>query len=154
MYIFASLSYILSSNIQNIDHRPPTLLQQFTFQHFQPSLFSSPPSYLYLLPNPDPNFLTLVTSPPLMSMDLDPLSFFDAQSNGLRLNSKGSEYNLAEDAEIVRFIRTPEGIGVGALRVGGGGDAWRIVEGGSKLVRFREWERADFVVVLAKGKQP
>ena len=54
----------------------------------------------------------------------------------------------------MRFIRTPEGIGVGALRVGGGGDAWRIVEGGSKLVRFREWERADFVVVLAKGKQP
>jgi hypothetical protein len=89
-----------------------------------------------------------------MSMDLDPLLFFDAQSNGLRLNSKGSEYNLAEEAEIVRFIRTPEGIGVGALRVGGGGDAWRIVEGGTKLVRFREWERADFVVVLAKGKQP
>ena len=88
-----------------------------------------------------------------MSMDLDPLLFFDAQSNGLRLKSKGSEYNLAEETEIVRFIRTPEGIGVGALRVGGKGDAWRIVEGGAKLVRFREWERADFVVVLAKGKQ-
>ena len=87
-------------------------------------------------------------------MDLDPLLFFDAQSNGLRLNSRGSEYNHAEEPEIVRFIRTPEGIGVGALRVGGGGDAWRIVEGGTKLVRFREWERADFVVVLAKGKQP
>lgn len=89
-----------------------------------------------------------------MSMDFDPLSFFDPQSNGLRLNSRASEHNPAEEAEIVRFIRTPEGIGVGALRVGGGGDAWRIVEGGTKLVRFREWERADFVVVLAKGKQP
>lgn len=89
-----------------------------------------------------------------MSMDLDPLLFFDAQSNGLRLNSKGSEYNLVEEAEILRFIRTPEGIGVGALRVGGGGNAWGIVEGGTKLVRFREWERADFVVVLAKGTQP
>ena len=87
-------------------------------------------------------------------MDLDPLLFFDAQSNGLRLNSRGSECNFAEEAEIVRFIRTPEGIGVGALRVGGGGDAWRIVEGGTKIVRFREWKRADFVVVLAKGKQP
>lgn len=89
-----------------------------------------------------------------MSMDLDPLIFFDAQSNGLRLNSKGSEYSLAEEAEIVRFIRTPEGIGVGALRVGGGGDTWRIVENGTRLARFKEWERADFVVVLAKGKQP
>lgn len=89
-----------------------------------------------------------------MCMDLDPLLFFDAQSNGLRLNSKGSEYNLVEEAEIVRFIRTPEGIGVGALRVGGGGDAWRIVEGGTKLVRSGEWGHADFVVVLANGKQP
>ena len=89
-----------------------------------------------------------------MSMDFDPLLLFVPQSNGLRLNSRTSEYNFAEEAEIVRFIRTPEGIGVGALRVGGGGDAWRIVEGGTKLVRFREWERADFVVVLAKGKQP
>ena len=88
-----------------------------------------------------------------MSMDLNPLLFFDAQSNGLRLNSRGSQYNFAEEAEVVRFIRTPEGIGVGALRIGGGGGAWRIVEGGTKLVRFREWERADFVVVLAKGKQ-
>ena len=153
MYIPAFLSYTPSSKIQNIDRRPPTLLQHFTLQQSQPSTFSSPPSYLYLLPNPDPNLLTLVTSPPLMSMDLDPLSFFDAQTNGLRINSKGSAYNLAEEAEIVRFIRTPEGIGVGALRVGGGGDAWRIVEGGTKLVRFREWERADFVVVLAKGTQ-
>lgn len=143
-----------SSKIQNIDRRPPTLLQQFTLQQGQPSIFSSPPSYLYLLPNPDSNLLTLVTSPPLMSMDLDPLTFFDPQSNGLCINSKGSEYNLAEEAKIMRFIRTPEGIGVGALRVGGGGDAWRIVEGGTKLVRFGEWERADFVVVLASGTGP
>lgn len=151
---FASWSYIPSSKIQNIDRRPPTLLQQFTLQQSQPSLFSSPPSYLYLLPNPDLNLLTLVTSPPLMSLDLHPASFFDAQSNGLRINFKGSEYNPAEEAEIVRFIRTPEGKGVGALRVGGGGDAWKIVEGGTKLIRCGEWERADFVVVLANGKQP
>ena len=89
-----------------------------------------------------------------MSMNLDPLSFFDAQSNGLLINAKGLEYHLAEEAEVLRFIRTPEGMGVGALRVGGGGDAWRVVEGGTKLVRFGEWERADFVVVLANGKLP
>ena len=89
-----------------------------------------------------------------MSIDVDPLLFFDAQSNGLRLNSEGSEYNLVDEAEIVRFIRTPEGIGVGALRVDGGGDAWRIVEGGTKLIRSGEWEHADFVVVLVNGKQP
>lgn len=87
-------------------------------------------------------------------MDLDPLTFFDAQSNALHINSKGSDYNLAEEAELVRFIRTPEGMGVGALRVGGGGDAWKITEGGTKLVRFGEWKSADFVVVLANGKQP
>ncbi|KAF8807734.1 WD repeat-containing protein [Phlegmacium glaucopus] len=150
--ILADGSLVVTA-VANIDRRPPTLLQQFTLQQSQPSIFSSPPSYLYLLPNPDPNLLTLVTSPPLMSMDLYPSSFLDAQSNGLCINSKGSEYNPAEEAEIVRFIRTPEGKGVGALRVSGGGDAWKIVEGGTKLIRFGEWERADFVVVLANGRQ-
>ncbi|KAF8167749.1 RAVE protein 1 C terminal-domain-containing protein [Crassisporium funariophilum] len=144
---------IVVTAVANIDRRPPTLLQQFTLQQSQPSIFSSLPSYLYLLPNPDPNLLTLVTSAPLISMDLSPLAFFDAQSHGLRINSECSGRIAAEESEIIRFIRTPEGTGVGALRVGGGGEIWRISERGTKLVRSESWQRADFVVVLANGQQ-
>ncbi|PPQ67110.1 hypothetical protein CVT25_005711 [Psilocybe cyanescens] len=142
---------VVVTGVANIDRRPPTLLQYFTLQQSQPSIFSSPPTYLYVLPNPDPSLLTVITSPPLMSMDLSPLTFFDAQSQGLKMNSSCLERIAEEESEIIRFIRTPEGRGVGALRSGGGGEAWQVHERGTKLVRAGTWDRADFVVVLANG---
>lgn len=84
-------------------------------------------------------------------MDLSPLTFFDARSQGLKINSSCLERIAEEECEIIRFIRTPEGRGVGALRSGGRGEAWQIHERGTKLVRAGTWDRADFVVVLAHG---
>lgn len=115
-------------------------------------MFSYPPSYLYVLPNPDLTLLTLVTSPPLMSIDLSPLLFLGAQSQALHLASKVVERIPAEESEILRLVRTPEGKGVGVLRKNGGGEAWRTVERGSKLVRSVRWSNAEFVVVLEHGK--
>ncbi|KDR85351.1 hypothetical protein GALMADRAFT_132054 [Galerina marginata CBS 339.88] len=149
--ILADGSIVITA-VANIDRRPPTLLQHFTLQQSQPSIFSNPPSYLYVLPSPDPMLLTLITSPPLMSMDLSPLAFFDARSHGLRLNSLCLERIPEEESEIIRFIRTPEGKGVGALRVRGG-ETWQVHEHGTKLVRAGSWDQADFVVVLAQGRQ-
>ncbi|KAF9527801.1 RAVE protein 1 C terminal-domain-containing protein [Crepidotus variabilis] len=141
---------IVVTAVANIDRRPPTLLQQFTLQQSQPSIFSKPPEYLYILPNPDSNLLTLVTTPPLMSMDLSPLSFFDARSDGLKIHSAGPERIQEEESEIIRFIRTPEGKGVGALRAIGG-EVWKVTERGKKIVRSSAWDKADFVVVLDYG---
>ncbi|KAF9566167.1 hypothetical protein CPC08DRAFT_733774 [Agrocybe pediades] len=143
---------IVITAVANIDRRPPTLLQHFTLQQSQPSIFSEPPSYLFVLPNPDPTLLTLITSAPLMSMDLSPLAFFDARSHGLKVNFGNVNQVVDEESEIIRFIRTPEGKGVGALRVHGG-ETWQVHERGSKLVRFASWDSADFVVVLARGHQ-
>lgn len=84
-------------------------------------------------------------------MDLSPLIFFDARSQGLKINSSSLEHTVEEESEILRFIRTPEGQGVGALRVGGGGEVLRVTERGTKVVRSRSWEHADFVVVLEYG---
>jgi len=95
--------------------------------------------------------MTLVTSPPLMSMDLSPLAFFDAQSQGLNLNSKALQRIDAEESEIMRFIRTPEGKGVGALRVDGAGEAWKVARHGSSLTCVGSWNHADFVVPLSFG---
>ncbi|KAF8973548.1 WD repeat-containing protein [Flammula alnicola] len=131
---------IVVTAVANIDRRPPTLLQHFTLQQSQPSIFSTPPLYLY------PSYTCYI--PPLMSMDLSPLAFFDARSHGLRVNSFCLERIPEEESEILRFIRTPEGKGVGALRVGGGGEAWRIIERGTRVVRSGSWDQADFVVVL------
>ncbi|CAA7258624.1 unnamed protein product [Cyclocybe aegerita] len=143
---------VVVTAVANIDRRPPTLLQQFTLQQSQPSIFSHPPSFLYVLPHPEPTLLSLITSPPLMSINLSPLSFFDARSDGLKTNATFLERIAEEKSEIIRFIRTPEGSGVGALRMQGG-EIWTIAERGTKVVRGSSWDRADFVVVLAHGKQ-
>jgi hypothetical protein len=87
-----------------------------------------------------------------MSMDLAASAFFDTQSHVLQMNSSCLDRIPEEESEIVRFIRTPEGKGVGALRVGGGGEIWQIRERGTKLIRSGSWGQADFVVVLANGQ--
>lgn len=144
---------VVITAVSNIDRRPPTLLGQFTLHQAQPGVFSCPPSYLYVLPNPDLNLLTLVTLPPLMSIDFSPLLFFGAQSQALHISSKAVERIPAEESEILRLVRTPEGKGVGVLRKNGGGEAWRITERGSKLVRSVRWNDADFMVPLEHGCQ-
>lgn len=138
--------------IQNIDRRPPTLLRQFTLQQSLPATLNSPPpSHLYLLANPGHSSITLVTSSPLTTFDLAPLTFFDAQSSGLRFTAKEIKRVPEEEADIVRLVRTPEGNGVGIIRTDGDGEAWRVVESGSKLVRSARWSSADHVVVLEGG---
>ncbi|PPQ62961.1 hypothetical protein CVT24_006067 [Panaeolus cyanescens] len=143
---------VVVTAVANLDHRPPTLLQQFTLQQSQPSMFDAPPSYLYILPNPNPNLLTLITSPPLMSMDLSPLEFFDARSQGLRRNAVCPPSSPLKQSEVVRFIRTPEGNGVGAVKVAGI-ETWKIIDHGTNLVQCNQDARADFVVPLDKGAQ-
>jgi len=86
-----------------------------------------------------------------MSMILSPLAFFDARSHGLKINSKCMNRIAGEESEIIRFIRTPEGKGVGALRARRGGEIWEVHECGTKLTRSGAWDSADFVVVLAHG---
>lgn len=86
-------------------------------------------------------------------MDLSPFSFFEARSHGLKINSSCLERVPEEESEIIRFIRTPEGKGVGALRARDGGETWQIHERGTKLERSGSWDQADFVVVLAQGQQ-
>jgi hypothetical protein len=145
-------TFLLSHCHQNLDRRPPTLPQHFTLQQSQPCVFGKPPDQLYVLPNRDPHFLTLITCPPLISIDLSPLSFLDAQTDALRINSAGSlDWIEGKESEIIRFIRTPEGKGVGALRKQGG-EVWKVDQHGTKLECAGAWDKSDFVVVLDYGK--
>ncbi|KAJ7706334.1 WD repeat-containing protein [Mycena rosella] len=137
--------------VANIDRRPPTLLRQFTLQQTLPSTFPGPPCYMRLLPKADRASVTLVTSSPLRTFDFSPLLFLDAHVDGLRLCAQTVEAVPAEDSHIVRFVRTPEGSGVGVIRANGG-EAWRVVHNGSRLIRSGKWSTADHIVVLDGGR--
>ena len=140
--------------LQNIDRRPPTLLKQFTLLQSPPSLLSSPPPlHLYVVPAPsDSATLTLITSPPLASYALTPLPFFDARADGLNLLVRGADQQPHDgggdgsgDArqEIVRFVRTPEGRGVGAVYADGSGRVWSLKHNGRRLEERKQWKASD-----------
>ncbi|KAG6836376.1 hypothetical protein H0H93_008676 [Arthromyces matolae] len=136
--------------IANLDRRPPTLLKQFTLQQLPPSTLPGPPSSLSLLPNLDSKLMTLVTTSPLATYDVSSITFFDAQKEGLQLSSSLLPRVATEETKVVRLIRTPEGAGVGVVRLSGG-EAWRVVQNGTQLVRSSSWSSADHVVVLQRG---
>ncbi|KAG5715648.1 Regulator of V-ATPase in vacuolar membrane protein 1 [Termitomyces sp. T112] len=142
---------VVVSAVANVDRRPPTLLKQFTLQQLPPSTLPGPPSHLFLLPNTDPSMLRLAVSSPLTIFNLSPVAFFDAQNDGLRLSSYLLPRILEEESKIVRLVRTPEGAGVGIVRIMGG-EAWRVLNNGTQLVRSGSWCSADHVVVLQRGR--
>ncbi|KAI0639823.1 WD repeat-containing protein [Trametes polyzona] len=151
--------------VANIDRRPPTLLKQFTLLQTAPGVLSGPPAHLYIVPNPGRASLTLVTSPPLKSYELAILPFFDARADGLKLVASAAEHadaDAREDsrAEVVRFMRTPNGEGVGALRSDGSGEVWNFDWARTgRLVRKGRWaahegaERVDHFVVFDAGRR-
>lgn len=91
-----------------------------------------------------------MTSPPLATYELDPLSFFDDNPKGLVPLAQGPDRAPEEEARILRFIRTPEGRGVGVVRTDGG-EVWQTPANGSNLLKRGRWPAADLVVVLQNG---
>ncbi|GBE78251.1 hypothetical protein SCP_0111340 [Sparassis crispa] len=154
--------------VANINRRPPTLLKQFTLLRSPPGLLlgNRPPTQLFIIPAPSGGStptLTLVTAAPLASYTLSPLPFFDARADGLRLLARAVEEETGAQTlrEIVRFVRTPEGEGVGVLWEDGSGRTWAVGTGGKEkgmsLVRRGIWKAdafgsADQLVVLDSGR--
>lgn len=138
-------------SLQNIDRRPPTLLKHFTIQQSWRSPLPRIPSHLYALPNPSHPTASLVSTSPLCSFELDLINFFDDQPTGLRLTAQFLDRISAEESEISRFVRTPEGQGLGVIRKGGGGETWSHGPAEAMLTRSASWSAADRVVVLDHG---
>ncbi|RPD64989.1 hypothetical protein L227DRAFT_635288 [Lentinus tigrinus ALCF2SS1-6] len=149
--------------VANIDRRPPTLLKQFTLLQTAPGILPGPPSHLYVVPNPSKGSLTLLTSPPLSSYELAILPFFDAGAGSLTHVASDTVHSHAdapggEDprAEIVRYVRTPNGEGVGLIREDGCGEVWTFDWARTgRLIRTGKWTTEDaghvdhFVVIDA-----
>lgn len=76
-------------------------------------------------------------------------------TNGLELVARGVDRVKNDEKEVVRFVRTSEGRGVGVIRIGGFGEVWRLAEMGEErgsLVHVGDFEDTDFVVVLDRGE--
>ncbi|KAJ3750593.1 RAVE protein 1 C terminal-domain-containing protein [Lentinula detonsa] len=139
--------------VANIDRRPPTLLKHFIIHQSSRSPLPKIPSHLYALPIPSqPTVISLVSTSPLCSFELDLTNFFDDQLTGLKPTAQILDRISAEEFEIARFVRTPEGLGVGVMRKGGGGETWSHGNNESKLSRSDSWNAADQVVVLDHGR--
>lgn len=134
---------------QNIDRKPPTLLRQFTLQHSSPLTALQSVTQIYLVSSPTACAPTLISSPPLTSHTLSPLDFFESAERGLEIQSRQLARVKEEDWDILGFVRTPDGRGLGVSRSHGGGDVWRLDN--SHLVRSGSWQKADLVVVLDGG---
>ncbi|CAL1695568.1 unnamed protein product [Somion occarium] len=153
--------------VANIDRRPPTLLKHFTLLQSPPGTLKSTPLHLYVLPHATvPSLLTLITSPPITTSLLRPLLFFDARADGLEQIASGEELPHAdelkigvEQRKIIRFERTPDGEGVGAIRMEGAGETWTVSRMGRHLTSRGRWKldeagnNIDHLVVLDRGKQ-
>lgn len=118
--------------------------------HSAPGLLSPQPAHLYVLPTPEKDGLTLVTSPPLSTYALSPLPFFDARSEGLKASVQSSSQVTEEESPISRFVRTSDGKSVGVIRASGG-EIWKVQQRGSKLSRAGSWSAADLFVILDSG---
>lgn len=77
-----------------------------------------------------------------MSYQLDPLSFFDARSDGLALQGNIQDIRAGESSalprRIARFVRTPDGEGLGILRQDGTAEVWKTSPGGRRLSMHAE----------------
>lgn len=72
-----------------------------------------------------------------MSYQLDPLSFFDARLDGLVLQGNVQDVKHGTSSvlprRIARFVRTPDGEGLGILREDGTAEVWKTSPGGRRL---------------------
>ena len=103
--------------------------------------------------------MTLVTSPPLRSYALEPLQFFDARPDGLKLLAEGEEVRKVDSFSgiqpIVRFVRTPDGEGLAVIRADDSVETWSVdINGkGEVCCSVKGGEaKIDQLAVLAHGQ--
>lgn len=142
---------IILSAVVNIDRKPPTLLRHFLLSHSSPGLIYPLPTNLYLLPRVGTTTFTLVTSPPLRTFEISPVTLLSGRADSLRLLAAGSDECPREKSKISQFVRTPAGRGVAVTRTDGV-ETWSVTDNGTNLTPIDSWSSTDLVVVMDGGK--
>ena len=92
-----------------------------------------------------------------MAYKLDPLPFFDARANGLTLigNTLDTRVGKVTPRRLSRFVRTPDGEGLGIIREDGTVEVWKTSSGGRSITFHAEISETDpdipLVVILQGG---
>jgi hypothetical protein len=76
---------------------------------------------------------------------------FDGRSDSIKLIAQAPEKFPTEESEIVQFVRTPEGSGVGVIRQRRVGEVWQLGQESSTLNYSGSWNAADHLLVLDHG---
>jgi hypothetical protein len=137
-------------------------VRSFTLLQTPPGSLDSSPADLCILPHPEPNKLTLITSSPLESYDVSPISFFNVRPEGIKLIARAGRTSQDNEAwesalskpsssPISRFVRTAEGRCIGVVREEGT-ELLLVTERGSHLILKERFAAATNLVVLDKGK--
>ncbi|KEP50346.1 RAVE protein 1 carboxy-terminal protein [Rhizoctonia solani 123E] len=136
--------------ITNVDRRPPTLLHQFATLH-SPSQTLLPNMRDFIFSyEPSSSSAFFVTIPPLQSYSVSPLSFFDAQVNGVQVSSV-EQAGCGSLGPIKSFVRTASGLAFGICYKNGGGEVWRR-HPDRGIVRMGRWSSGHISVVFNEGR--
>ncbi|KAG8690966.1 regulator of (H+)-ATPase in vacuolar membrane [Ceratobasidium sp. 423] len=136
--------------ITNVDRRPPTLLHQFATLHSPPQTLVPNMRDLSFRYEPSSSRTFIVTTPRLQSYVVSPLSFFDAQADGVRQSSV-EQAGRGSLGPIKGFIRTASGLAFGVCYETGGGEVWRR-HPDKGIVRMGRWSSGHISVVFDEGR--
>ncbi|KAL5639258.1 hypothetical protein ACGC1H_006687 [Rhizoctonia solani] len=136
--------------ITNVNRRPPTLLHQFATLH-SPSqtLLPSMRDFIFGY-EPSSSSTFVVTIPRLQSYSVSPLSFFDAQVDGVQVSSV-EQAGRGSLGPIKSFVRTASGLAFGVCYKNGGGEVWRR-HPKKGIVRMGRWSLGHISVVFNEGR--
>ncbi|CAE6540684.1 unnamed protein product [Rhizoctonia solani] len=136
--------------ITNIDRRPPTLLHQFATLHSPPqTLLPNMRDFIFCYESSSSTTF-VVTIPRLQSYNVSPLSFFDAQADGVRVTS-AEQAGRGSLGPIKSFMRTASGLAFGVCYENGGGEIWRR-HPDRGIVRMGRWPSGHISVVFNEGR--
>ncbi|KAH7334362.1 RAVE protein 1 C terminal-domain-containing protein [Rhizoctonia solani] len=136
--------------ITNVDRRPPTLLHQFATLHSPPRTLLPNTHNLIFCYESSTSKTFIVTTPRPQSYTVSPLSFFDAQANGVQTSSV-EQAGRGSLGPIKRFIRTASGLALGVCYEDGGGEVWKR-HPDKGIVRMGRWPSGHVSVVFSEGR--
>ncbi|KAG9100994.1 regulator of (H+)-ATPase in vacuolar membrane [Ceratobasidium sp. 370] len=136
--------------VTNIDRRPPTLLHQFATLHSPPQTVLHNTRQLSFYHEPASSSTFMLTMPQLHSYSVLPVSFFDAQANGVRKSSLG-QAGRGSMQPIKYFVRTASGMAFALCYKAGGGEVWKR-HPSQGIVRIGRWPRGEISVVICEGQ--
>lgn len=83
---------------------------------------------------------------------MDPTKFFHDGQSGMKLLAQGPDINESGSSKVIRYVRTPDGRGLGILREDAV-ESWQLCDKSCQLIHIGRLDGAKQVAVLDKGER-